>query len=120
MHAAYCIGRVRRIPEMMADTDDGDVRTQVIGMIDRCPSGSYAYALESDGEDIEADLPESIALVAEEGPLCGPLWVAGGVPIERSDRELFETRNRVTLCRCGHSKSKPLCDGTHREIEFRE
>jgi len=26
----------------------------------------------------------------------------------------------VTLCRCGHSKIKPLCDGTHRDIAFRE
>ena len=26
----------------------------------------------------------------------------------------------MTLCRCGHSQMKPLCDGTHREIDFRE
>ena len=32
----------------------------------------------------------------------------------------LETRNRMTLCRCGHSGNKPLCDGTHREIGFRE
>ena len=29
-------------------------------------------------------------------------------------------RNRVTLCRCGQSKIKPLCDGTHAEAGFRE
>ena len=120
MHAGFCIGRLRRIPEMVPDTGDSDVRTQVIGMIDRCPSGSYAYALESDGEDIEPDLPVSIAVSAEEGALAGALWVTGGIPIERSDGKLFEARNRVTLCRCGQSKSKPLCDGTHREIAFTE
>jgi CDGSH-type Zn-finger protein len=26
----------------------------------------------------------------------------------------------MTLCRCGHSSGKPLCDGTHRKIDFRE
>ena len=46
--------------------------------------------------------------------------MTGGIPVVRSDGQPFETRNRVTLCRCGHSQAKPLCDGTHREIDFRE
>jgi CDGSH-type Zn-finger protein len=29
-------------------------------------------------------------------------------------------RNRVTLCRCGASKNKPFCDGTHATIKFRD
>lgn len=24
----------------------------------------------------------------------------------------------VSLCRCGHSATKPFCDGTHRTVEF--
>jgi CDGSH-type Zn-finger protein len=47
-------------------------------------------------------------------------WVTGNIPIERADGKPFETRNRVTLCRCGHSENKPLCDGTHRRIGFKE
>jgi CDGSH-type Zn-finger protein len=41
MHAASCVGRTRKIPAMMGDTADSDARAQVIGMIERCPSGSY-------------------------------------------------------------------------------
>jgi CDGSH-type Zn-finger protein len=48
----------------------------------------------------------------------GPLHVTGGITIKRSDGQPFETRNRVLLCRCGNSKNKPLCDGTHKEIGF--
>jgi CDGSH-type Zn-finger protein len=48
----------------------------------------------------------------------GALWVSGSIPIERSDGQPFEARNRVMLCRCGNSKNKPLCDGTHKEIGF--
>jgi len=120
MHAAFCIGRLRKIPAMMPDTSDSDVRAQVIGMIDRCPSGSYTYSLDVDGADVEPDLPLAVAVTTEEDGLGGALWVTGGIPVERADGQPFETRNRVTLCRCGHSKIKPLCDGTHREINFRE
>lgn len=48
----------------------------------------------------------------------GPLYVTGRIPVELADGEPFETRNRMTLCRCGASKSKPLCDGSHTESGF--
>jgi CDGSH-type Zn-finger protein len=27
-------------------------------------------------------------------------------------------KENVALCRCGHSKNKPFCDGAHRECAF--
>jgi len=54
--------------------------------------------------------------ITSDGPIAGPLWVTGGIPVLRSDGQPFEIRNRVTLCNCGHSGSKPLCDGTHRHL----
>ncbi|MFE9694277.1 CDGSH iron-sulfur domain-containing protein [Micromonospora sp. NPDC005806] len=48
------------------------------------------------------------------------MWVTGAVPVLRADGQPLQIRNRMTLCRCGHSSSKPLCDGTHREIGFHE
>jgi CDGSH-type Zn-finger protein len=120
MHAAFCVGRVERIPAMLANAADSDVRAHVIALIERCPSGSYTYALTEDGPDVEADYPVQIAVTEEEDSLAGALWVTGEIPVTRSDGEPFETRNRVTLCRCGHSEQKPLCDGTHRTIAFRE
>jgi CDGSH-type Zn-finger protein len=120
MHAAFCVGRVRRIPAMMRDSDDTDIRAHIIGLIEHCPSGSYTYAMTAEGEEIEPDLAVAIAVTEEERGIAGSLWVTGGIPIMRADRQPIETRNRVTLCRCGESENKPLCDGTHRTIEFRE
>jgi CDGSH-type Zn-finger protein len=117
MGAGFCANRFTTIKYLVLDTADTNVRSQVIAMIERCPSGSLTYAIEAGRPDIEPDLPQQVAVVTEitsEGPIEGPLWVTGGIPIERADGLPLETRNRVTLCRCGRSRKKPLCDGTHR------
>jgi CDGSH-type Zn-finger protein len=118
MESGFCRNRQTGIEKMAPETDDINVRSQVIAMIERCPSGSLTYALETaPQEDIEPDLPREIAVtteIASRGAIQGPLWVTGAIPIERADGEPFEARNRVTLCRCGRSQAKPLCDGTHR------
>jgi CDGSH-type Zn-finger protein len=113
----FCANRITCVEEMTRHTDDTQVRSHVIAMIERCPSGSYVYALEEGSADVEPDLPAQVAATVEitsDGPIEGPLWISGGIPIERADGQPFETRNRVTVCCCGQSKNKPLCDGTHR------
>jgi CDGSH-type Zn-finger protein len=123
MEAGFCGNRFANIPKMVGNTDDTRVRSLVIAMIERCPSGSYTYSIEPGEADMEPDLPQQVAVVTEmtdDGPIMGPLWITGNIPIERSDGKPFETRNRVTLCRCGLSKTKPLCDGTHRTLGIKE
>jgi CDGSH-type Zn-finger protein len=47
----------------------------------------------------------------------GPLKLTGNITLIDSDgQESFH--NELTLCRCGASQSKPLCDNQHVEIEF--
>jgi CDGSH-type Zn-finger protein len=123
MESGFCGNRITDVEEMTPHTDDTQVRAQVMAMIERCPSGSYTYSLEEGGDDVEPDLPQQIAQSTEitsDGPIEGPLWVTGCIPVERADGQPFEMRNRVTLCDCGLSNNKPLCDGTHREARTRE
>jgi CDGSH-type Zn-finger protein len=119
MGSGFCGNRVANVRQMIPDTDDIAVRSQVIAMIERCPSGALTYSVEAGEDDIEPDLPQQIAVtteMTEDGPIDGPLWVTGNIPIERADGQPLETRNRVTLCCCGLSKNKPLCDGMHRAM----
>ncbi|WP_231648435.1 ferritin-like domain-containing protein [Saccharothrix sp. NRRL B-16348] len=120
VHAAFCIGRTRPIAKMLDDSADPDVRSHIMGLIDHCPSGSYSYSLTRAGETVEPDLQPAISVLEEENGLASALWVTGRVPVERADGQPVEARNRTTLCRCGHSSNKPLCDGTHRRIGFHE
>lgn len=48
----------------------------------------------------------------------GPLLVEGLTEILNSDKETLKEADKIYLCRCGSSSSKPFCDGTHRKIGF--
>jgi CDGSH-type Zn-finger protein len=49
----------------------------------------------------------------------GPLIVRGDFRLVASDgREIDNRRHPVALCRCGKSRLKPFCDGTHKQIGF--
>ena len=111
VHAGFCGTRLANVWGQVAETGESTVRAQVISMIEKCPSGALTFRF--DGDDVEPLLPEAIAVTDD-----GPLWVTGGLPVELATGGALETRNRVTLCRCGASANKPLCDGSHKDVGF--
>lgn len=49
----------------------------------------------------------------------GPLLVRGDFKIVGMDgKEIDARRNTVALCRCGRSRMRPFCDGTHSQTNF--
>lgn len=50
----------------------------------------------------------------------GPYLVRGNFVITDQDGNTIEARTGVVaLCRCGHSQTRPFCDGTHKAIGFK-
>ncbi len=50
----------------------------------------------------------------------GPLLVRGPFKLTDQDGNVIEVgRKTVALCRCGKSRTRPFCDGTHQLIRFR-
>ncbi len=102
-------------------SEDPQVRATFLRQVNQCPSGRLVAWDRSTGEPVEYPLPVSIGLVEDPVEACsGPLWLRGGIPVVSSDGFVYEVRNRVTLCRCGQSKNKPFCDGTHAAVHFRD
>jgi CDGSH-type Zn-finger protein len=88
-----------------------------------CPSGRLVAIDKSTGEPTTMEPSfsrQQIGLVEDPAEDCsGPLWVQGGVEVIGADGVPYETRNRVTLCRCGQSTNKPFCDGTHVKTKWK-
>lgn len=48
----------------------------------------------------------------------GSIRVTGTVDFVDAEGNVLETKTDFSLCRCGASKEKPFCDGSHREVGF--
>ncbi len=104
---------------LVEGSDDPEKKLIAIEEAGNCPSGRLVAWDKETGQPIEPDFEPSVSVT--EDPLSGvsgPLWVRGGVTIESADGFVYETRNRVTLCRCGRSASKPFCNGSHVRASF--
>jgi CDGSH-type Zn-finger protein len=50
----------------------------------------------------------------------GPLLVRGPFVLADQDgNEIAIGRRTVALCRCGKSRIRPFCDGSHKVVRFR-
>ena len=81
---------------------------RVVEVAHACPSGAISYH-RLDGVHDEAAPPVNLAGVREAGPYAfrGQLQIDGEA-----------VGFRATLCRCGASKNKPFCDGSHHDVGF--
>jgi CDGSH-type Zn-finger protein len=112
-HSRFCL-RAGGIRELMKQDDDLEARKNAISEATLCPSGRLVLWDKKTDLPFEKDYEPSIVLIHDPQKGCeGPIWVRGGIPIESHDGFNYETRNRVTLCRCGLSENKPFCDGSH-------
>lgn len=71
-------------------------------------------AVVAAGEPPTTSAPLTITAIAN-----GPLMLEGSGTLVGQQGEASYAM-RVKLCRCGGSGTKPLCDGTHRRIGFRD
>jgi CDGSH-type Zn-finger protein len=86
-----------------------------------CPSGRLVACDKKTGKPMELKLEKSIGVIEDPGAkVSGPLHIKSGVSIESANGVKYETRNRVTLCRCGKSTNKPFCDGSHISVGFND
>ena len=116
----FCHNKKGRAWDLTENSDNIESKNEAIAQTCKCLSGRLALTDKSD-MSIEPEFEPSIG-ITEDPVACvsGPLAVKGGIPIESADGKIYETRNRVTLCRCGKSKNKPFCDASHVPAKFND
>jgi len=119
--ARFCHDHVDDVWENTVLSDDPTSKEKAICRAKLCTAGRLVARDKDTGEPIEPELPQEIGLIEDpQKHASGPVWVKGGVEIESADGHKYETRNRVTLCRCGKSKNKPFCNGCHIDEKFND
>lgn len=112
IHARFCVTGAPKtfLANVKGDwlfPDDTPV-DRLVEIAHACPSGAISYR-RKDGEPDETPPPVNLIAIRENGPYAikAELQIAGA-----------PAGTRATLCRCGASKNKPFCDGSHHDIAF--
>ena len=117
-HAGFCTDKLASVfrmgEEPWIDANGASV-DDIIAAVDRCPSGALSYTIAGSDTAADASGPPAVK-VAQDGPYV----VTGGIEILGQPLAAGASGNKVTLCRCGGSKNKPFCDGTHWHIGFKD
>jgi uncharacterized Fe-S cluster protein YjdI len=118
IHSGIC---VNGLPEVFDSqkrpwvTIQGATTERIIEQVKDCPSGALSY--ERIGEaNQESESMETVVEVLRNGPLL----IYGTVKVRDKDgKESMKTKT-TAFCRCGASKNKPYCDGSHVQAKFRD
>jgi CDGSH-type Zn-finger protein/uncharacterized Fe-S cluster protein YjdI len=116
IHAGECVRGLPQVfdpgrkPWVLPNEADPD---ELLRVVDQCPSGALKAFRKDDGEPESAHAENTITVEPD-----GPLYIRGEVSLRTPGAELNDTR--AALCRCGASKNKPFCDGSHAEAGFKD
>ncbi|HNX40003.1 MAG TPA: (4Fe-4S)-binding protein [Methanothrix sp.] len=132
IHAREC---VRGLPEVFSRDRSPWIdmskasSEEIIEVVGRCPSGALTCKDKSDDSNESnksVNARNEDDMMASEGSgkaqiklmKNGPLLVEGGAALLDSAGNVLAKEGTYALCRCGGSKKKPFCDGTHSKIGF--
>lgn len=118
IHAAECVMHLPTVfepgrrpwVEVSQASEDAVAR-----VVTRCPTGALHYA-RTDGVLPEVAPPTNSVLVTRNGPV----YLRGDIELLDESGALRLADTRVALCRCGRSGNRPLCDGSHLAMGFRD
>ncbi len=88
---------------------------EIIAQVGRCPSGALSIDQAALAvADTKVAAPTRIEVLRD-----GPLLVKGELSVVTAEGTVVTRSGATAFCRCGASKNKPFCDGSHTSAGFR-
>lgn len=112
-HAAECGRRQKaafdssRQPWIIPDNAPKDA---IMEVVEACPSGALRFSVSGSVPE-HAHVDGTGITVERDGP-----FRVSGIPLAGSRQAQGASPDKYVLCRCGASRNKPFCDGTHYDI----
>ena len=116
-HAGYCSDNLNSVFRLNVEPwidPDGATAQEIIDTVKKCPSGALSYTVDNVEHRDQDRAP--MVTVSKDGPLA----ITGGITLVDQQSGEGASSEHYTLCRCGGSKNKPFCDGTHWHIGFKD
>lgn len=109
-HSGFCTDELANVFRLHGDPfvdPSGAPVERIINQVKHCPSGALSYSYQGIEQSDEIRPPR--ITVSKNGPYR----ITGGIAINTPDRAVGASREHYAICRCGGSKNKPFCDGSH-------
>jgi CDGSH-type Zn-finger protein len=116
-HAGFCtdglpaVFRIMKEPFVNATAATAE---EIASTVRKCPSGALSV---SQNRVASPDPDRSPGIIIAQN---GPYIVRGGPLLKDTERNEGASNEHFALCRCGGSKNKPFCDGTHWKNGFKD
>jgi uncharacterized Fe-S cluster protein YjdI len=97
---------------------EGADEQAIVEQVSRCPSGALSYVMNE--KEVQPDNSSAEVTTSMEVMKNGPLIVYGNITLKDAKGVEVRKNNVTAFCRCGASKNKPFCDGSHISIGFKD
>jgi CDGSH-type Zn-finger protein len=114
-HSGFCTDNlpgVWRLKQEPWIDPHGAAADEIAAVVRMCPSGALSYSVG--GVELR-DREDAPAILVSRN---GPYFVTGAIELVDAPWGDGASREHYTLCRCGQSKNKPFCDGSHWAAQF--
>ncbi len=124
IHATTCFVKLRSVfdPGKRPWVNmKGASTEEIIKVVNLCPTDALTFKWN---RDIEKSDYQETTTTEQKADLHittlknGPLLCKGTYTISDNEGRAYHTYRTTPLCRCGHSKQQPYCDGRHLNVGF--
>lgn len=87
---------------------------EIIETVNNCPTDALTWRHDEKNKNMETKV-EVNAVAKPEVVITenGPLLIPASVNLKDASGKILKVNENKYICRCGNSKNKPFCDGSH-------